>query len=172
MTLISIKKTAVVEAAPTGTVSLYVDSADSHLKQVDEAGAIIDLTDGSAISAESGTWIPAITDQVGAATITVTGTSFYSQMGDVVTDSCTLVVTMDAGQSIEEFNLSCAVTPASNFGSVGAVSQIWSAKSPISEYDSVTIRASTGTKKTYVAIAMNGTEIEAILTIQRTYSIL
>lgn len=50
MTLISIKKTAVVEAAPTGTVSLYVDSADSHLKQVDEAGAIIDLTDGSAIS--------------------------------------------------------------------------------------------------------------------------
>lgn len=50
MTLISIKKTAVVEPAPTGTVSLYVDSADSHLKQVDEAGAIIDLTDGSATS--------------------------------------------------------------------------------------------------------------------------
>lgn len=50
MTLISIKKTAVVEPAPTGTVSLYVDSADSHLKQVDEAGAVIDLTDGSAES--------------------------------------------------------------------------------------------------------------------------
>ena len=50
MTLISIKKTAVVEPAPTGTVSLYVDAADDHLKQVDEAGAIIDLTDGSATS--------------------------------------------------------------------------------------------------------------------------
>jgi len=50
MALISIRKTAAIEPSPTDTVSLYVDAADNHLKQIDEAGTIIDLTDGSATS--------------------------------------------------------------------------------------------------------------------------
>jgi hypothetical protein len=50
MALISIRKTAAIEPSPTDTVSLYVDAADNHLKQIDEAGEIIDLTDGSTTS--------------------------------------------------------------------------------------------------------------------------
>jgi len=50
MALISIRKTAAIEPAPTDTVSLYVDASDNHLKQIDENGNIIDLTDGSAAS--------------------------------------------------------------------------------------------------------------------------
>ena len=50
MALISIRKTAAIEPSPTDTVSLYVDAADNHLKQIDENGNIIDLTDGSATS--------------------------------------------------------------------------------------------------------------------------
>ena len=50
MALISIRKTAAIEPSPTDTVSLYVDAADNHLKQIDEEGNIIDLTDGSATS--------------------------------------------------------------------------------------------------------------------------
>jgi hypothetical protein len=50
MALISIRKTAAIEPSPTDTVSLYVDASDNHLKQIDETGEIIDLTDGSATS--------------------------------------------------------------------------------------------------------------------------
>ena len=252
MTLISIKKTAVVEPAPTGTVSLYVDSADAHLKQVDDAGNIIDLTDGSAESspnmanevnitltalraltsyplkttyritdasqgvvrvyvksaseltatamlegsddgstvtngqwgnydvtadvftpdATSGTWTPVITNQVGAATINVIGTSRYTQIDDAVTDVCTINVVMDAGQSLEEFDISMAVLPATNFANSAAVQALWSAKSPISEYDTVEIRSTGATKLTHCSVTMNGTEINATFVMQRTYSIL
>jgi len=257
MTLISIKKTALVEPAPTGTVSLYVDSADSHLKQVDEAGAIIDLTDGSAISspnmaqlinitletlvvdvvneglinpkatyritdasqgiirvfgksateltatamlegtdsgtgsitagqwgnydldadvftptATSGTWTPIITNIGGAATVDIIGVSRYTQIDDAVTDVCTINVVMDAGQSLEEFDISMAVLPDTNFANSAAVQALWSAKTAISEFDAVEIRSTGATKLTHCSVTMNGTEINATFVMQRTYSIL
>jgi len=253
MTLISIKKTAVVEPAPTGTVSVYVDAADGHTKQVDEAGAIIDLTDGSAISspnmanevnitltalraltnyqlkttyritdasqgvvrvyvksateltatamlegtdsgtgsitagqwgnydldgdvftptATSGTWTPIITGIVGAATVDIIGTSRYTQIGDTVTDVCAINVIMDAGQSLEEFDISMAVLPATNFANSIAVQAMWSATASISEYDTVEIRSTVATKLTHCSVTMNGTEINATFVMQRTYSIL
>lgn len=120
----------------------------------------------------SGTWEPEITGQVGAAAISVIGTSRYSQIGSVVTDICRLSIEMDTGQSLEEFNLSCAVLPATNFASARDIISIWSAVSAISEFDTVNIGAVSGQKYGVVAVAMNGTAIESEFVFQRTYSIL
>jgi hypothetical protein len=120
----------------------------------------------------SGTWTPDITNQSGTATITVIGTSRYTQVGSVVTDICRLSVEMDTGQSYEEFNLSCAVLPATNFASTRDIIPLWSAVSAISEFDTVNIGAVASQKYGVVAVTMNGPAITAEFTVQRIYSIL
>ena len=169
MTLISIKKTAVVEPAPTGTVSLYVDSADSHLKQIDEAGTIIDLTDGSAIS---GTWTPTVSGIVGAATVDIIGVSRYFQIGNTAVDTCTVYIIFDTLQITETFFIDMAIPPSSNFANAAQVLPIQSFKTPSSEVDSCTIKSASGAKTTQVEVKMNGAGLNSIFTIQRTYSIL
>ena len=120
----------------------------------------------------NGTWTPVITNQVGAATINVIGTSRYTQIGDIVTDFCRLSVEMDTGQSLEEFNLSCAVEPATNFASTRDIIPFWSAVSAISEFDTVNIGAVITQKYGVVSVTMNGTALTAEFVVQRTYSIL
>jgi hypothetical protein len=120
----------------------------------------------------NGTWTPSITNQSGAATITVIGTSRYTQVGSVVTDICRLSVEMDTGQSLEEFNLSCAVLPATNFASTRDIIPFWSAVSAISEFDTVNVGAVASQKYGLVQVTMNGTALTAEFTVQRIYSIL
>lgn len=120
----------------------------------------------------NGTWTPVITNQVGAAAIDVVGISRYTQIEDIVTDFCRLSVVMDTGQSLEEFNLSCAIEPATNFATTRDIMSLWSAQTAISEFDQVSIGAVGSQKYGVVSITMNGTAITAEIFVQRTYSIL
>ena len=163
-----------ISALPAGTVVAdndlipYVDVSDTS----EAATGTTKYMEKSLLGIPtSGTWEPEITGQVGAAAISVIGTSRYSQIGSVVTDICRLLIEMDTGQSLEEFNLSCAVLPVTNFASARDIIPIWSAVSAISEFDTVNIGAVSGQKYGVVAVTMNGTAIESEFVVQRTYSI-
>ena len=87
----------------------------------------------------SGTWTPVISNQTGTATINITGTSRYSVINGICTDLCRLEVDMDTGQTLEDFNINCAVEPLTNFSSARDIIPIWSAQSVISDIDNISI---------------------------------
>jgi len=154
------------------STQVLINSARQYTNLEDYKNALTQALTALNEGATSGTWTPSITNQSGAATITVIGTSRYTQICSFVTYICRLSVEMDTGQSLEEFNLSCAVLPSTNFASARDIIPFWSAISSMPEFDTVFCGAVTSQKYGIVSVTMNGTAIAAEFTVQRTYSIL
>ena len=119
----------------------------------------------------SGTWTPVISNQTGTATINITGTSRYSVINGICTDLCRLEVDMDTAQTLEEFNITCAVEPSTNFSSARDIIPIWSAQSVISDIDNISIGAVNAEKYAIIAIETTSAAVQIEIIVQRTYSL-
>jgi hypothetical protein len=119
----------------------------------------------------NGTWTPVISNQTGTATINVIGTSRYSIINGICTDLCRVSVEMDTGQTIEEFNITCAVEPSTNFSSARDITPIWSAFSVVSDIDYISIGAVGAEKYAIIGIETTSAAVQIEIVVQRTYSL-
>jgi hypothetical protein len=120
---------------------------------------------------DSGTWTPVISNQTGTATINVIGTSRYSIINGICTDLCRLSVEMDTGQTLEDFNITCAVEPSTNFSSARDIIAIWSTVLVISDIDRISIGAVNGEVYGVIAIEATSAAVQIEIIVQRTYSL-
>jgi hypothetical protein len=120
---------------------------------------------------DSGTWTPVISNQSGTATINVIGTSRYSIINGICTDLCRLSVEMDTGQTLEDFNITCAVEPLTNFVSARDIIPIWSTFLVFSDINSINIGAVGAEKYAIIAIETTSAAVQIEFIVQRTYSL-
>jgi hypothetical protein len=121
------------------------------------------------ITPTSGTWTPTVSDIAGAATVEILGISTYQRIGNLITDTCRIIVQFDAGQSTDTFNLDLAIPPAANFINARQVTAIYSITSSIPEVDAINIQSLAASKLTAIPITGNGTALLITFVCQRTY---
>jgi hypothetical protein len=146
---------------------LYIVDVSNTTQSPEGTSSQIEL--GNIVS--SGTWTPVITNQTGAATINVIGTSRYSIINGICTDLCRVSVEMDTGQTIEEFNITCAVEPSTNFVSARDIIPIWSTPTSILDIDYISIGAVSGEVYGVIGIELTSAALTIEIIVQRTYSL-
>jgi hypothetical protein len=163
-----------VKITDLGTLTTAVDADLLYIVDVSDTsqspqGTSKQIELGNIVS--SGTWTPVISNQSGTATIDIIGTSRYSIINGICTDLCRLEIEMDTGQTLEEFNITCAVEPSTNFVSARDITPIWSAQSSILDFDYVTIGAVNGEKYAIIGIETTSAAVQIEIVVQRTYSL-
>ena len=163
-----------VKITDLGTLTTAVDADLLYIVDISDTsqspqGTSKQIELGNIVS--SGTWTPVISNQTGTATINVIGTSRYSIINGICTDLCRLSVEMDTGQTIEEFNINCAVEPSTNFASARDIIPIWSTQSSILDIDNIGIGAVSGEVYGVISIELTSAAAQLEIIVQRTYSL-
>lgn len=144
---------------------LYIVDVSNTTQSPEGTSSQIEL--GNIVS--SGTWTPTISDISGLSTVTILGISTYQRIGNLITDTCRIIVQFDVGEDTDSFRLDLAIPPDANFINARQVLDIYSITSLIPEVDSILIQSFTGSKLTAIPITMNATGSELSFICQRTY---
>ena len=164
-----------MSSQPIGT--LFPSVAPNALSRVGVPSANgFSMTEGvvsvESLIPSSGTWTPVVSNVTGAATVTIpSGQSYYTKVGNIVTETFEISVEMDALQTEETFNVSTAILRATDFPDTKGIRGTWSLiETAISSIDNVTIVSAESTKLIEVTITTNP-EAKANIQLNHQYSL-
>jgi hypothetical protein len=146
-----------ISALPAGTVLAdndlipYVDVSDTS----EAATGTTKYMEKSLLAIPtSGTWTPVISNVAGAATVTIpSGPSYYTRVGDIVTEAFDVSCAMDTLQTTETFNVSTAILRDTDFADDKSVRGTWSVfETNLSDITFISIASESPTKLISITI--------------------
>jgi hypothetical protein len=153
------------EAAPSFLVQLLIPESDGFSAQ--EVSIPVE-----GLIPTSGTWIPVVSNVAGAATVTIqAGPSYYTRVGNIVTETFQINVQMDALQTDETFNVSTAILRSADFPDTKGIRGTWSLfETAISYINNISVTSAESTKLIEVSITTNP-EAKASIQLNHQYSL-